>query len=62
MGYCHCCGYKTILPLDFIPQDEKKIIERGKLRKLSKKDPKPRPQNPCFSGRVLECHQGTDNL
>lgn len=33
------CGGRNVMPLfDFIPNDEKKVIERGKSIKLSKKD------------------------
>lgn len=48
MGCCHSSGCKTMTSLDFIPQNGKKVIERGKSRKLSKKDPIPHLKSMLF--------------
>lgn len=41
-----CSGYKTMSPLDFIPQDEKKIIEKGKINEV------PHPTPPHLKSRL----------
>lgn len=38
VGCCNCGGCNIMLPLDFIPKEEMKIIERRKFRKPPKKD------------------------